>query len=373
MIGMDRIGETPLGRERPFLIVEAGVNHEGDLARAFEMIDAAADAGADMIKFQSYKAGSLASKFSPAYWDRNAEPAASQFELFRRFDGLDGADYIKLARRCEAQGIMFASTPFDARFVDLLEPLMPVYKVASADLTNRPLLEQVARKRKPVLLSLGASYLGEVEEAIRWLEQGGAPSLALLHCTLEYPTPFDHANLNTIPYLKQVFPDLTVGWSDHVPPDRGCHSLLTAWMLGADILEKHFTLDKSLPGNDHYHAMDPDDVREFLLLQWRVAAMHGVAAKTVSPFEMDARKYARRSLVVARDLPAGALLQRDDLAVKRPGTGIAPRHLELVVGTRLRRPLRRDEVLDWTALLDRSEIDAAANSATVTSEEAEMS
>lgn len=350
-----RIGEiagVPVGRSRPYLILEAGVNHEGSLDTAFEMIDAAADAGAQMIKFQSYKAETLASRESPAYWDRTKETADSQFALFKKHDSFGDAQYAAMAARCREKGIAFCSTPFDAHFVDFLDAYMPIYKVASADLTNLGLLRRIAEKGKPVLLSTGASHLSEIEEAVRTLREAGTTRLCLLHCVLEYPTAPAHANLQSIPYLAGVFPDVTIGWSDHVPPRHECLSLLAAWMLGADILEKHYTLDKSLPGNDHYHAMDPDDVRGFLERVASVEEMMGNRGKGVLACEGDARKYARRSLVAARDLAPGDLVGAEDLIAKRPGTGIEPRFADLLIGRRVRTPVREDQILQWEMFLD---------------------
>lgn len=348
---IQQIGNVTLTREKPLLILEAGVNHEGSLDTAFEMIDAAADAGADMIKFQSYKAETLASKHSPAYWDQTKETASSQYSLFKQHDRFGDDEYRALAKRCAEKGILFCSTPFDDHFIDLLEPLMPAYKIASADLTNVPFLRKIARKGKPVLLSVGASYLAEVEEAVRVIAEAGNDQVALLHCVLEYPTAPEHANLAVIDYLARVFPENTIGYSDHVPPVHGPLTLLTAWMRGADILEKHYTLDKSLPGNDHYHAMDPDDVREYVKQQQFVGAMLGDGRKTVPSWEETPRRYARRSLVATRYIPAGTPLTEEMLTAKRPGTGISPVHYDLFLGRVAQRDIDVDDVLVWEMFL----------------------
>lgn len=345
------IGGVPLRPERPFLVAEAGVNHEGSLARAVEMVDAAAEAGADMIKFQSYKAATLASRDSPAYWDTRKESARSQYELFQRYDALEIADYRKLAGRCEARGILFATTPFDLHLADALDPLLPCHKIASADITNVPLLRRIAAKEKPVLLSTGASTLAEIDTAVRLLEAGGAPALALLHCVLQYPTEPRNANLRALRHLAAAFPDATLGWSDHVPPEDDCLSLLLAWLEGALVLEKHFTLDKTLPGNDHYHAMDPDDLAAFRRRCERVALLRGSGVKDVQACEAAARRHARRSLVAASRIPAGARLREDMLVAKRPGHGISPEHLDLLVGRRAPREIAEDTVLTWELFL----------------------
>ena len=189
---ISQIGGIEIARSKPFLILEAGVNHEGSLDTAFEMVDAAAEAGADAIKFQSYKAETLASKNSPAYWDRTKEPTASQYELFKKHDSFGDEEYIKLAQRCKKRGILFCSTPFDSHFVDFLEPLMDFYKIASADITNIPMLRQIAAKKKTVLLSTGASFLEEIEEVVKLIRSEGVEKIALMHCVLEYPAPSEH-------------------------------------------------------------------------------------------------------------------------------------------------------------------------------------
>ena len=348
---IESIGGIEINRSKPFLILEAGVNHEGSINTAFEMIDAAAGAGADMIKFQSYKAETLASRNSPAYWDQNEEPTDSQFSLFKKHDSFGDKEYSRLAERCNEKGIQFCSTPFDSHFVDFLNEYMSIYKVASADITNFPLLRQIASKGKPILLSTGASYLSEVEEAIRECSNAGATHIGLLHCLLEYPSLPEHANLATIAYLQSVFPDMTIGWSDHVPPAHGCMSLMVSWMQGADILEKHYTLDKTLPGNDHYHAMDPDDVREFIQAQQYAWKTIGSFGKTVLPCEEIPRKFARRSLVATQDIPAGTVIESSMLTSKRPGTGISPKHFDLLVGRKIVNDLAEDEILQWTHLM----------------------
>lgn len=351
---IEQIGGIKVSTERPFLIAEAGVNHEGSLEKAFEYVDAAAEAGADMIKFQSYKAETLASKNSPAYWDQTKEPADSQYALFKRYDSLDVADYEKLKQRCDKKGILFNTTPFDLRFAEQLDHLLPVYKIASADITNSFLLKRVAQTGKPIMLSTGASNLGEIQQAVDWLTQWGTKEICLLHCILQYPTPAENSNLRAIQHMAAVFPDVSIGWSDHVPPQDGCLALLTAWLLGATILEKHFTLDKTLTGNDHYHAMDPDDVATFKRQQASMSSMLGEYQKRVYPCEGPARKQARRSLVAATPIPAGTVITEEMLIAKRPGTGIAPTLSELIVGRAAPRDIAADEILSWDTFFSKS-------------------
>lgn len=345
---INKIGKIELTRKHPFLIAEAGVNHGGSLSTAIEMVDAAAEAGADAIKFQSYKAETLASRKSPAYWDQTKEPTTSQFELFKKYDSFGDSEYRQLAKRCEEKGIIFISTPFDRHFVDFLDDLMPVYKVASADITNIPLLRQIAGKNKPILLSTGASSLSEIDAALRNLSDAGNDQVALMHCILEYPCPPEHCYLESITALVKSYPDRTIGWSDHTTPEFDCLSLLTAWMKGADILEKHYTLDKTLTGNDHYHAMNPDDIKAFCKRQEYMTRIIGdVHEKGALPSEDDARKYARRSLVASCDLKAGTIITPEMVIPKRPGTGISPLYYDRIVGSRIEIDVKKDEILQW--------------------------
>ena len=283
---------------------------------------------------------------SPAYWDRSLEPAASQFELFEKYDRFDAADYEALARHAGRCGVAFASTPFDLAAVDMLAPLVPFYKIASADITNEPLLAACGRQGKPVLLSTGASHLGEIEESVRLLRTFlPADQIGILHCVLAYPTAVADANLRAIEHLARAFPGHPIGYSDHVRPDPAMLLLTRAVQLGAAIVEKHFTHDKSLPGNDHYHAMDAADLRRFRAGLTLLEAADGLPFKAVSAAEEAARLHARRSLVAVRPLAVGHVLATDDLTAKRPASGLPPSALQQVVGRRLARPLAEDEAL----------------------------
>jgi sialic acid synthase SpsE len=333
----------------PYVIAEIGVNHGGDLGLARRLIDLAHEGGAHAAKFQTYKAGKLASRHSPAYWDTTKEPATSQHDLFARYDAFGPEEYGALADHCRKVGIDFLSTPFDLEAVDLLDPLVPAFKVASADITNVPLLRAVAGRGKPVLLSTGASTLPEVAFALATVRGAGAREVALLHCVLNYPTPYAHAELGTIRQLIREFPDVAIGYSDHTVPTPGMEVLQTAVLLGATVLEKHFTHDKTLPGNDHYHAMDLGDLRHFLAGMAFQRTVLGGGTRTVA-HEAAARAHARRSLVAARALKAGAVLSERDLIAKRPGHGISPIHWDAVIGSRLVRDVPEDALLSWEDL-----------------------
>ncbi|HEX5480511.1 MAG TPA: N-acetylneuraminate synthase family protein [Dehalococcoidia bacterium] len=346
-----RIGSRTLDpHSPPYVIAEIGVNHGGSMARARELIQLAREGGADAAKFQSYKAETLASRHSPSYWDRTKEPTASQYDLFKKYDAFNADDYVALARCCVEAGLDFLSTPFDDAAVDFLAPLVPAFKIASADLTNVPLLRRVARHGKPVLLSVGASTVAEVDGAIATLRQAGCRELALLHCVLNYPTSYADANLNMIVGLRQIYPDFVLGYSDHTLPDPAMTVLTTAHLLGAVVLEKHFTYDKSLQGNDHYHAMDAADLQVFRRQAAFIREIGGTAVKAPLASEEIARRHARRSIVVRRAVEAGATLAEADLICKRPGTGISPLHWDEIVGRRAARPLEADALLQWDDL-----------------------
>ena len=336
----------------PYVLAEIGVNHGGDLDLARRLVDEAAEGGADGVKFQTYKADKLASRNSPSYWDLDSEPTRSQFELFQRYDGFGIAEYEALADHARKRGVDFLSTPFDLDAVEALAPLVQVFKIASADLTNVPLLEAVAAHGKPILLSTGAAHLSEVDEAVRRLVRHLPPEqLGLLHCVLEYPTPFEDAHLATIEHLQRCFPDHPVGYSDHTRPDPAMLVLLRAWMLGAVVVEKHFTHDKSLPGNDHYHAMDRDDLRRLRQGVALLERTEGEPRVRALPGEEAARRNARRSLVAARSLEKGHVLEARDLEVKRPAFGLPPSALDWVIGKPLRRDLDEDDFLTFDHLL----------------------
>ena len=348
-----RLGSRVVSADsEPYVIAEIGVNHEGSLDLAKRLIDLAKEGGADAAKFQTYKADTLASRHSPAYWDTSKEPTLSQHELFKKYDSFGEKEYVALADHCGRVGIDFVSTPFDDAAVDMLAPLVPFFKVASADLTNTPLLRRVARTRKPVVLSVGASTVDEIDSALGTLRDAGATDVALLHCILNYPTADENANLRMLGDLATRYPECVLGYSDHTVPKDGLPSLLAAWLMGAVILEKHFTHDVTLQGNDHYHAMTREHLRSFRAEVTRVSPLLGSRRKQPLASEEIARKNARRSIVVARDLPAGHRIVESDITYKRPGTGISPLAWDTVIGRATRRALSADDVLQWSDLAD---------------------
>ena len=329
----------------PYVIAEAGVNHEGSMDIARRLIDEAAEGGADAIKFQTYKAETLASKDSPAYWDTTKEPTPSQYELFKKHDGFWKKECEQLKRHCDSAGIAFMSTPFDVESAHFLNDLMDVFKISSSDITNKPFIREMCGFGKPIILSTGAADLHEIAEAVGWIEACGNP-LALLHCVLNYPTPDANAALGMIPALKRHFPQYAIGYSDHTLPDD-MHILVTATLLGARVLEKHFTHDKTLPGNDHYHAMDKHDLAHFRTRMAAILTSVGDMTLRALPDEAPARSHARRSLVAARAIARGQKITPADLTWKRPAHGISPRNYDEVLGMTARHDIAEDTVLQW--------------------------
>ncbi|MGA2622471.1 MAG: N-acetylneuraminate synthase family protein [Bacteroidota bacterium] len=334
----------------PYVIAEIGVNHEESMAKAKELIEQAKEGGADAAKFQSYKAETLASKHSPAYWDTTKEPTTSQYQLFKKHDSFGAREFVELAGHCKKVGIDFISTPFDDDAIEFLYPLLPFYKIASADITNFPFIRKIAKKGKPILLSTGSSTLGEIETAVHELRSHGCKELALLQCVLNYPTADENANLRMIHGLHQAFPDLIIGYSDHTLPDPTMLTLTAAFLMGAVIIEKHFTYDKSLPGNDHYHAMDVRDLKVFVKNLAKLDRLNGSLSKYPLPTEMISRKNARRSIVLKKNVPKGTILTEDMITYKRPGIGISPQFWDEVIGMRVIADLKEDDLLHWRDL-----------------------
>lgn len=337
------------------LIAEIGVNYYdiavkeniSNMDAAKLMIREAKAAGIHAVKFQTYKAGTLAAKDSPSYWDRTEESTASQYELFQKFDSFGYEEYRELAEYCRSLGIEFLSTAFDIESADYLDELMEVYKISSSDLNNHPFVEYQAKKGKPILLSVGASNEDEIDAAIACIRKYNQEPIVLLHCVLEYPTPYEHANLNKIVSLKKRYPNLVIGYSDHTKPDACADVIKTAYNLGAQVVEKHYTLDKTLKGNDHYHAMDPQDARKILEGINFLDCIRGSYELSCLESEKTARQNARRSLVSSIDIPKGAVIEEKMLTFKRPGTGIHPEDMEKLLGKRAAEAISEDTILQW--------------------------
>lgn len=347
-----KIDDRAVGQgHRPYIVAEAGVNHKGSIEVAKRLCWEAAGAGADAIKFQSYKAERLVTEEAPTYWDTGRESVVTQYEVFQEADSFDEKEYALLFDECEKAGITFLTTAFDEEFVSLFDQMgMAAFKVASADLTNAPLLQSIGATGKPVILSTGASRMEEVVSAVNVLRASGSREIGLLHCVLSYPTAYRDANLKSIDALADEFPDCAIGLSDHTLPDRNLSVLMAAVARGAMIIEKHFTLNRSWPGDDHYHSLEPEELAQLVDASQRVREALGEKEVMVQKCELEARNLARRSLVTRKALEAGAVISRDDLVAKRPGQGISPSDIDEVVGKTLTKPMEKDELLTWDVL-----------------------
>jgi N-acetylneuraminate synthase len=312
------------------------------------MIQSAAEAGADVVKFQTFSADRLTTATAPKarYQLETTDRSESQIEMLRRLELPDSA-YDALRQHCEKAGIEFLSSPFDEESVDLLERVgVKRYKIPSGELINHPLLRHVGQTGKPVILSTGMSSLGEVEAAVRVLEDAGCSAITLLHCTSSYPTDPAETNLRAMQTLRTVF-GMPVGFSDHT---RGIEIACAAVALGATLIEKHFTLDRGLPGPDQSSSLEPDELAALVTAVRNVSLALGDGIKRPTLAEFDTRDVARKSLVAARDLEAGTEIAPQDVCAKRPGTGISPADVAHIVGRRLRVALPRDELISWKHL-----------------------
>ncbi len=327
-----------------YVIAEAGVNHNGSLELAERFVDAAADAGADAVKFQTFIPEKVMSVYARKAEYQQAATGAdeSQIEMVRRL-WLPYDAFTKLKARCDERGITFLSTPFDIPSLEFLLTLdMPCIKVPSGEITNLPLLLRVARAQKPVILSTGMSELDEIAFAKRTLEEGGCPEVTLLHCNTEYPTPFEDANLLAMLTLKERFGG-RVGYSDHT---LGITAPVAAAALGAAVIEKHFTLDRSMDGPDQAASLEPGELAAMVKAVREVELALGSGVKTVSASERKNIEIARKSIVAARDIKAGETLSEDNLDVKRPGNGVSPTKWFEVLGTKAVRDFAADELIE---------------------------
>ena len=337
--------------KKPYIIAEIGVNYydialkEGisNIEAAKKMIYKAKEAGASAAKFQTYKAEKIASKNSPSYWDISKEPTTNQYDLFKKFDTFEEKEYVELAKYCDKIGIDFMSTPFDLEAVSYLDPLVKIHKISSSDITNFQLLARIAKTGKKIILSTGSSNLKEIEEAIEVIEREGNFNIVLLHCVLNYPTDNNDANLLRIISLQNHFPQYEIGYSDHTLPDNNMTVLTTSYLLGAKYIEKHFTLDKTLEGNDHYHAMNAEDLQKFSDNLKLLEEITGSETKNYLPSEEISRLNARRSWVTKGPVKAGTVITEENIIAKRPATGISP--TEVIVGKTFTKDLPDDHIL----------------------------
>ncbi len=326
------------------IIAEAGVNHNGDLGLARKMVQEAAKAGADYVKFQTFIPEKLVTGKAPkaAYQDKATGGAGTQLEMLGKL-ALRQEDFRELKEECQRQGIGFLSTPFDLDSIDFLETMdMDFWKLPSGEITNLPFLERIARTGKPVVMSTGMCGMEEVKSAARCLKEAGAGPITLLHCNTEYPTPMRDVNLRAMLTMREEL-GLPTGYSDHT---RGIEVSIAAAALGAVILEKHFTLDRSMEGPDHAASLEPDELAELVRAVRNVEAALGSGEKVPSESERKNIAVTRKSIVAKRAIAQGELFGEDNLTAKRPGTGISPMRWHEVIGRRAGRAYEPDEMIE---------------------------
>ncbi|MCC6651073.1 MAG: N-acetylneuraminate synthase [Candidatus Eisenbacteria bacterium] len=339
-----RCGRGTFGSGRALVIAEAGVNHNGSLSRALELVDVARDANADAIKFQTFVPSKLVARHAGIadYQRKNLGVETTQLDMLSGL-ALGKRDFEEIARRCDRRGIMFLSTPFDEESADMLATLgVPAFKTPSGELTNHPLLQHIAALGRPMIISTGMATLPEVREALGAVRAVNATlPLVVLHCTSDYPASPRDVNLLAMATMAEAF-DVPVGYSDHTV---GLEVPIAAAALGAAVIEKHFTLDRSLPGPDHKASIEPTELKQLVSSIRIVEEALGSGNKEPTQAELETARVARKSLVAARALPSGTVLSADDLVSKRPGTGISPSRVGEVLGRVLSRSLAADEVL----------------------------
>lgn len=353
MIQPVRIGNRLVGPGQPcFVIAEAGVNHNGDIHLAHRLIDAAAEAGADAVKFQSFVTEELITPEVPkaSYQVKTTGEPGSQHKMLKALE-LSADEQAELKAHCEQVGILYLCTPYENTSVDMLDRMgIAAFKIASTDTTNIPVLRHIASKGRPVILSTGMSTLGEVEQAVNTLRAEGLDDkIVILHCTSEYPAPVSEVNLRAILTMQQAFA-CPVGFSDHTP---GMGASPWAVAVGASVIEKHFTLDRNMVGPDHRASLEPDELSTLVRTVRDVQTALGDGIKRPMPSELPNKPLMQKSLVARRSIRAGDTITSDDLTCKRPGSGLAPSWFDRVVGKRAAVDIPKDGVLtlsnvDWS-------------------------
>lgn len=329
--------------EKTLIIAEAGINHNGNFELAKQLVDRAKEAGVDFVKFQTANLDSLVSKYAEMadYQKKNTGWKISQKDMLSKLL-LPYEDFIKLSEYCEKVGIEFLSTPFDIESIYFLKKLVPFWKVPSGEITNYPYLVEIARTRMPVILSTGMCEVSEIDEAVALLKENGTTDLTLLHCNTQYPTPYEDVNLYAMETLRNRY-GVKVGYSDHT---QGIEVPIAATALGAAVIEKHFTLDHTLPGPDHKASLEPKELKEMVRAIRNIERALGSSKKKVSPSERSNIAVARKSIVASRIIKKGEILNSDNLTTKRPGTGISPMKWNQIIGTRAVRNFEEDELIE---------------------------
>lgn len=331
---------------KTFIIAEAGVNHNGSLEMAFQLIDVAVAAGVDAVKFQTFKAEKFIAVNAPkaGYQRGTTGSDESQLKMVKKLE-LDEAAHIQLYQYCQHKGIQFLSTPFDLGSIDLLNRLgLKVFKIPSGEITNLPYLRKLGALKKRLILSTGMADLGEIEDALDVLAESGTPieNITVLHCNTEYPTSFEDVNLRAMLTIRDAFPGITVGYSDHT---LGIEVSMAAVAMGATVIEKHFTLDRKLPGPDHEASLEPDELKAMVQVIRNIEKALGDGVKRPSPSEVKNKFIVRKSLVATQPIKTGELFSADNITAKRPGAGISPMRWDEVLGKVAQKDYEKDELI----------------------------
>jgi len=329
-----------------FIIAEAGVNHNGNLEIAKKLIDVAVESGADAVKFQTFKAENLVNFYAEMaeYQKKNLGKVKSQIEMLKELE-LSFDDFEELKKYCDEKEIIFLSTPFDIESARFLRDLgLDIFKIASGEITNYPLLKEIGSYGKQIILSTGMADLGEIEDALDVLIENGTKEedITVLHCNTEYPTPFEDVNLRAMLTIKEAF-KVNIGYSDHTP---GIEVPVAAVALGAVVIEKHFTLDKELPGPDHKASLEPYELKAMVNAIRNIEKALGNGIKKPSKSEKKNISVARKSIVAKRDIKKGEIFTEENLTVKRPGTGISPMRWKEIIGKKAPRDFKKDEIIE---------------------------
>jgi len=332
--------------KKTFIIAEAGVNHNGSLELARKLIDVAMRAGADAVKFQTFRAEKSISIHTQKaeYQKQTTDASELQLDMIRKLE-LDEAAHEDLLDYCHSRNIQFLSSPFDLESIDLLERLgLGIFKIPSGEITDLPYLRKIGGLKKPVILSTGMADLGEIRDALDVLKGAGTrlEEMTVLHCNTEYPTPFEDVNLRAMLTIKTEFPGVKIGYSDHT---TGVESSIAAVAMGAAVIEKHFTLDKDMKGPDHRASLEPDELKAMVHSIRNIEKALGSGMKKPSPSELKNKPIVRKSVVAARDICKGEPFTEKNLTTKRPGTGISPMRWDEIVGQRARKDYKRDDLI----------------------------
>ena len=326
--------------KKVFIIAEAGVNHNGSFDLAKQLVDKACEAGVDCVKFQTFKSENLVNKNAQKaeYQIENTRNNDSQFSMLKQLE-LSFEDFIELKKYCDSKGIMFLSTPFDLESIDFLATLnMPLFKIPSGEITNLPYLRKINSYKRDVILSTGMATLQEIKDALNVLKDC---KVSLLHCTTEYPCPYESVNMKAMETLKKHF-NLPVGYSDHT---KGIEIPVMAVSIGAEIIEKHFTLDKNMEGPDHKASLEPDELKNMVQAIRNVEKAFGTGIKEPQEAEKKNMDIARKSIVAKCDIKKGDIFTEDNLTVKRPGNGICPMKWDEIIGTKANKDYKEDELI----------------------------